>query len=142
MGLITFLVMCIEFYAEHIHSDSSSVYSLFVRENIFDLLVNDYEDLHGMSTEYIMQLLDQYIINQPDMCSSENITVHAMYNATITPEIVKLISEKYGITEQEAMDAFYKSETAKALNDPETGLYGQSALFIFSQYVMEKEQQK
>lgn len=64
----------------------------------------------------------------------------ALYNATIIPEIIKLIVEKYNLSEQEAMDAFYKSETAKALNDPETGLYGQSALFIFSQYVMEKEQ--
>lgn len=64
----------------------------------------------------------------------------ALYNATIIPEIIKLIVEKYKLSEQEAMDAFYKSETARALNDPETGLYGQSALFIFSQYVMEKEQ--
>ena len=62
----------------------------------------------------------------------------ALYNATIIPEIVKLISDKYDLSEQEAMDAFYKSNTAKALNDPETGLYGQSALFIFSQFVMEK----
>ena len=44
------------FYAEHIHSDSSSVYSLFVRENIFDLLVNDYEDLHGMYYKAILRL--------------------------------------------------------------------------------------
>ncbi len=62
----------------------------------------------------------------------------AVYNATIIPEIVKLISDKYDLSEQEAMDAFYKSDTAKALNDHETGLYGQSALFIFSQFVMEK----
>ena len=62
----------------------------------------------------------------------------ALYNATIIPEIVKLISDKYNISEQDAMDVFYKSDTAKALNDPETGLYGQSALFIFSQFVMEK----
>lgn len=63
----------------------------------------------------------------------------ALYNATIIPEIVKLISDKYNLSEQEAMDLFYKSETARALNDPETGLYGQSSLFIFSQFVMEKE---
>lgn len=66
----------------------------------------------------------------------------ALYNATVIPEIIKLIAEKYSLPEQRALDDFYKSDTAKALNDPETGLYGQSALFIFSQYVMEKEQQK
>lgn len=62
----------------------------------------------------------------------------ALYNATIIPEIVRLISEKYNLSEREALDAFYSSETAKALNDLETGLYGQSALFIFSQFVEEK----
>lgn len=61
----------------------------------------------------------------------------ALYNATIIPEIVKLISDKYNMSEQDAMDSFYKSDTAKALNNPDTGLYGQSALFIFSQFVME-----
>lgn len=62
----------------------------------------------------------------------------ALYNATIIPEIVRLIEEKYNLSEQEALDAFYGSETAKALNDPETGLYGQSALFIFSLFNEEK----
>ena len=62
-----------------------------------------------------------------------------LYNATVIPEIIKLIAEKYNLSERDAMDAFYKSDTVRALNDPETGLYGQSALFIFSQYVMEKE---
>ena len=66
----------------------------------------------------------------------------ALYNATVIPEIIKLIVDNYNLSEQEAMDAFYKSETAKALNDPETGLYGQSALFIFSQYVMDEKHHK
>ncbi len=63
----------------------------------------------------------------------------ALYNATIIPEIVKRISDKYNLLEQKAIDAFYKSDTAKVLNDSDTGLYGQNALFIFSQFVMEKE---
>lgn len=62
----------------------------------------------------------------------------ALYNATIIPEIVRLIAEKYNLSEQEALDDFYGSETAKALNDLETGLYGQSALFIFSLFNEEK----
>lgn len=63
----------------------------------------------------------------------------SLYNATIIPEVVKLISEKFKLDETDAMDAFYHSETAKSLNDPETGLYGQSALYIFSVYLEEKE---
>ena len=64
----------------------------------------------------------------------------AVYNATVIPEIVKLIAERYDISEDAAMGEFYGSTTAKALNDPETGLYGQSALFVFSQFVAEKEE--
>lgn len=61
----------------------------------------------------------------------------ALYNSTVIPVIIGLIAEKYGMTEFEAMECFYTSETAKSLNDPETGLYGQSALYIFSVYIDE-----
>ena len=60
-----------------------------------------------------------------------------LFNATIVPEIVKLIAKEYSLTENEALDRWYTSLTAKLLNDPECGLYGQSALFIFSQYLDE-----
>lgn len=61
-----------------------------------------------------------------------------LYNATVIPEIVMLIAKDSGLSEDEAFGAFYRSQTAEALNDPETGLYGQSALFIFSLYKEEK----
>ena len=60
-----------------------------------------------------------------------------LFNATIIPEVVKLIAKEHGITENEALDRYYRSITAKMLNDPECGLYGQSPLFIFSQYLSE-----
>ena len=63
----------------------------------------------------------------------------ALYNAVVIPEVVELIAQRYRIPVEEALDRFYTSETASALNDPETGLYGQSALFLFSQYLAEKE---
>lgn len=65
----------------------------------------------------------------------------SLYNATVIPGIVKLISDKYSINDEQALDSFYKSETAKALNDPETGLFGQSSLYIFSLYQKEIDQQ-
>ena len=36
-------------------------------------------------------------------------------------------------------ERFYKSATAQNLADEENGLYGQSALFIFGQYLEELE---
>lgn len=46
-----------------------------------------------------------------------------LYNATIIPEVVKLIAERYHLTEEKAMREFYYSETLKILNDPLTGVY-------------------
>ena len=62
---------------------------------------------------------------------------HATTRATLPPEIVKLISEKYGINEKEALDKFYSSSTGSSFADDETGLYGQSALYIFGLFCEE-----
>ena len=62
---------------------------------------------------------------------------HYLIRATIIPEVVKLIAERFGISEDEALARFYKSATAQNLADEENGLYGQSALFIFGQYLEE-----
>ena len=63
----------------------------------------------------------------------------ALYNATVIPEIIKLIAKEKNITEKEAFDLFYRSDTLKLLNDKETGLYGQGALFIFSLFMQENK---
>lgn len=55
----------------------------------------------------------------------------------IIPEVIKMISEKYKITLEEAMESFYKSRTCVALSDNRTNLYSQSALYIFSLYESE-----
>ena len=62
---------------------------------------------------------------------------HHLIRATLVPEIARLIAEHFGISEDEALDRFYKSATAQNLADEENGLYGQSALFIFGQYLEE-----
>ncbi len=56
---------------------------------------------------------------------------HAMIRALILPDILRLISEDRNITEMEAMDLFYKSATGASFADNETGLYGQSPLYVF-----------
>jgi hypothetical protein len=64
---------------------------------------------------------------------------HGLVKATIIPEIIRLIQEKYGASEDKALDMFYTSATAASLADDETGLYGQSALYIFSLFNKEME---
>ena len=62
---------------------------------------------------------------------------HATTRATILPEIIKMISEKYNISEMNALDKFYTSATGASFADDETGLYGQSALYVFGLFCEE-----
>jgi predicted nucleotidyltransferase len=57
---------------------------------------------------------------------------HGLVKATIIPEIVRLIAEKYSVGEEKALDMFYTSAVAASLDNDESGLYGQSPLYIFS----------
>ncbi|MCD7847919.1 MAG: DUF3791 domain-containing protein [Oscillospiraceae bacterium] len=131
MSELSFVTFCVEYYAEHTNQPSEKVYELFKKEKVLDMLRDDYDDLHGMSMEYMMQLIDWYL-------GEKKTDSHALIKATLIPEIVRMISEKYNISEEEAMDEFYASGTAEALSDSETGLYGQSALFIFGLFCEEK----
>ena len=56
--------------------------------------------------------------------------MHATIRATMLPEIIKILQNKYGWTEEKAMDCFYSSATGESFSDDNTGLYGQSALYI------------
>ena len=64
---------------------------------------------------------------------------HNLVRATITPEIIRLISKYYKIGENEALQRFYQSKTAENYADEETGLYGQSALHIAGLFIMEQD---
>jgi len=63
---------------------------------------------------------------------------HYLVRATILPEIVKNISVRYNINEKKALGLFYKSRVGNCFSDDETGLYGQSPLYIFSMFVDEQ----
>ena len=65
--------------------------------------------------------------------------MHAIIRATILPQILQLIGEKYHLCEEDAMDKFFKSQTGAAFCDDETGLYGASALYVYGLFVEEME---
>lgn len=58
---LSFITFCIEFYSHHIRKSSDEVYQLFEEEGVLDLLEREYEDLHGMGMEYLMQFIDEYL---------------------------------------------------------------------------------
>ena len=63
---------------------------------------------------------------------------HATTRAAILPEIIKLIQAQYGLSEDEALHAFYTSATGASFADDETGLYGQSPNYIFGLFLQEQ----
>ena len=67
---------------------------------------------------------------------------HATIRATNIPEIIKLICENMRMSENEALDVFYRSSTGASYADDETGLYGQSALYIYGLFCSEMKNQK
>lgn len=64
---------------------------------------------------------------------------HHLIRATIIPEVARLIAERFDIPLDEALSRFYQSATAANLADEDNGLYGQSARFIFSQFLEEEQ---
>ena len=64
---------------------------------------------------------------------------HHLIRATVIPEVTRLIAERFDISLDEALSRFYSSATAENLADEENGLYGQSARFIYSQFLEEEQ---
>ncbi len=61
MSKLSFKTFCIEQYADYTNQPSDSVYRLFKRTHLLDLLNDDYEDLHGMGIEWLLNFIDQYL---------------------------------------------------------------------------------
>ena len=61
MNVVSFQIFCIEFYSSHIQCPAHEVYQMFQRSGLLEMLSTDYEDLHGLGTEELMQFCDQYL---------------------------------------------------------------------------------
>jgi len=62
---------------------------------------------------------------------------HGTIRASTLKTIIPLIMEKFNCTENEALKLFYESYTGECFCDDNTGLYGQSAYYIFSLFCEE-----
>ncbi|MCM1246308.1 MAG: hypothetical protein NC293_11770 [Roseburia sp.] len=64
---------------------------------------------------------------------------HGTIRAAILPDVVKMIGDKFHWSFEETLDRFYTSATGKNFSDDSTGLYGQSALYIFGMFCEEMD---
>ena len=61
MSKTSFKAFCVEFYANHTGKTGSEVYAEFEKSGLLKELDDDYEDLHGMGMEALMQMFDEYL---------------------------------------------------------------------------------
>jgi len=61
LSMLSFKAFCIENYAENTKMNSADVFELFEKTGLLEILDSEYEDLHGMSFEYMMQFIDEYL---------------------------------------------------------------------------------
>jgi hypothetical protein len=127
-----FIVMCIEQYASSVNKSSGTIYNELNKAGIIDELRDDYEDMHGMSTysinEYIGKRLDVDVSQEP---TNDN---HVLSKTILISQTIELIAKKYKLSIEEARNRFYQSDVIEMLDDDETGLYGESALYLLSLY--------
>ena len=57
---------------------------------------------------------------------------HGTIRAATLKTIIPLIMDRFDCRENEALKMFYESHTGKCYADDTTGLYGQSAVYVFS----------
>ncbi len=57
---------------------------------------------------------------------------HHLVKTILIPQIAKLLMKNKNVTENEALRVIYNSPVAELLEDDSMGLYGQSALHLYS----------
>ena len=61
MSKTSFIAFCVEFYANHTGKTGPEVYAEFEKSGLLRELYNDYQDLHGLGMEALMQMFDKYL---------------------------------------------------------------------------------
>ena len=60
MSIQSFQVFCIECYSRHTQQSSPDVFRLFQSTGLLNMLKDDYEDLHGLGMEALIQFRDDF----------------------------------------------------------------------------------
>lgn len=59
---------------------------------------------------------------------------HVLAKTILISQTIELIAKKYKLSIGESRNRFYQSDVIDMLDDDETGLYGESALYLLSLY--------
>ena len=62
---------------------------------------------------------------------------HQLSKTLLITKVIELIASKYRISVSEARDKLYNSRIIDLIDDDETGLYGESPLYVLSLFEQE-----
>ena len=65
--------------------------------------------------------------------------MHGTIRAATLKAVLNFIIEHFSVDENKAIKMFYESHIGECFSDDSTGLYGQSAVYIFSLFINEKQ---
>ncbi|MBP5588713.1 MAG: DUF3791 domain-containing protein [Treponema sp.] len=122
MSVLSFKTYCIENYAEYKNLSSSKVFENFVKSKLLNHLESDYDDLHGMGKEFLMDYFDKWFGKKD---------THHLVKTLLIPQVAELLMKNKNMSEDDALKTIYTSPIAPLLEDDSMGLYGQSALYIY-----------
>ena len=63
---------------------------------------------------------------------------HGTIRAATLATTIRLIADRFALSDNEAIKMFYESHIGACYADDESGLYGQSALYVFSLFLDEQ----
>ena len=63
MSRLSFKTFCIELYADKKTIPSNEVYSMFEKNGIIKMLDEDYDILHGHGFEYVLNDINEILVN-------------------------------------------------------------------------------
>ena len=67
---------------------------------------------------------------------------HLLTKTLIISDVIELIAKHYRVSIKEARNMLYESSVIGLIEDDETGLYGESPLYVFSLFEKTRKQNK
>ena len=67
---------------------------------------------------------------------------HVLSKTILITKVIELIAEHYRVSIKEARNMLYESSVIGLIEDDETGLYGESPLYVFSLFEKTRKQNK
>lgn len=134
-----FSILLIEQYASYSGKSGKEVYARLSKQGILEEIEKDYEDLHGMSIAYLNDYIDKMLgRKENDSKQPAKPLDHLLAKSILITNVVELIAKERTTTLKNIRDILYGSELINLIEDDETGLYGESPIYIASLFKSDK----